>query len=401
MSVAPPNVALGRFKTKMRVLGVVLAFLGIGAVAQLPIADAAFLDTTNNGLSTFTAASCLGGADVQSGVATNAANGTQTVSISAVDPAASFLLFTSRHNSNRPVGSVIGGHLANATTLEFHRATNESSPVPITINWHIVEYSCGLSVQRGITELNTNTVNQAIAAVGSVDDAFVTFSRTVAATDGGCTDNDLSTGRLTSTSNLRFVSNDTGSPFHSAYWQVIEFTDPAMVSVQHGTTSIGSGSTSVDVTLPTAVDLTKTFALTSVRGSGSNAASTMVAPELTSATNLHLARGSTDDFITELAWQVIELHDGSSVQHGDTSVSAGTGSVTETIAAVDLSKATAFTGGQMGSGQNGGTTPFAGDDITGSASAMLTFNSTTQLAITRDHTVDSAVFPWFVVEWGS
>ena len=45
------------------------------------------------------------------------------LTIGAVDPARSFLLFGTAHDSNRPVGSEVGGHLVDATTIEFERAT--------------------------------------------------------------------------------------------------------------------------------------------------------------------------------------------------------------------------------------------------------------------------------------
>src|SRR4051812_31715184 len=44
---------------------------------------------------------------VQSGTAVNSANGIQTISISSVDMTKSVLIFQTRSNSNRPVGSLV------------------------------------------------------------------------------------------------------------------------------------------------------------------------------------------------------------------------------------------------------------------------------------------------------
>jgi hypothetical protein len=85
---------------------------------------------------------------VQSGTATSSANGTITVPITNVDPAKSFLVFQTRHNLNRPVGSMIRGRIdATGDNLEFTRVTDETSTM--TIQWYVVEFLSGVSVQRG------------------------------------------------------------------------------------------------------------------------------------------------------------------------------------------------------------------------------------------------------------
>ena len=67
-------------------------------------------------------------AGVQHGSAVSSGNGTVTVPIAPVDTSKSFLMFNSRHNSNRPVGSMVRGRIASPTSLEFVRVTNETAP---------------------------------------------------------------------------------------------------------------------------------------------------------------------------------------------------------------------------------------------------------------------------------
>src|SRR3990172_3010132 len=83
---------------------------------------------------------------VQSGTATSTGNGTTTVSINSVDASKAFLVFQTRHNSNRPPGSMVRGQILNATTLEFVRVTDETSTISIT--WSVVEHP-RVNVQRG------------------------------------------------------------------------------------------------------------------------------------------------------------------------------------------------------------------------------------------------------------
>lgn len=99
------------------------------------------------------------GVSVQTGTATVTIDGTVTVNIpSAVNPVRSFLIFNARHNSNRPVGSYVRGRIASATTLEFVRVTNEGAGrPPINVQWYVVEYDSGVSVQRGSVDQEDNS----------------------------------------------------------------------------------------------------------------------------------------------------------------------------------------------------------------------------------------------------
>jgi len=367
----------------------------------LASAAAATVTGSTSAAQTVSTSSCFYKPTVQSGSTTNAANGTTTVTISSVDPTKAFLLFNLRSNSNRPVASEVGGRIASATSLEFIRVTDEATPATITIQWYVIEYNCGVKVQRGTVAQSSTSTDVAITAVASTAQAFVTWSKTAASADTSWADNDPVLGDLTATNNVQFRV-DTATSAHTIYWQVVEFTDSSMISVQRGTTSLASGTSSTTATLGSAVATSRTFVLVGTRsfGNGTDIGSGLVRGRLTSSTQVTLDRSATSYAVDEIGWQAIELKDGSKVQSGSLNLASGTASGTASLTAVDASRATAFAAGQTGGGQNGGRTSYTADDILGVGTATLAVTSSTQLTVTRANTSAAADIPWFVVEWG-
>lgn len=186
------------------------------------------------------------------------------------------------------------------------------------------------------------------------------------------------------------------------YWQVVEFTNPTKIKVQRGTTSLTGAATSTTATLGTAVDTTKTFVLASTRssGGGTDIGSGMVRARLTNSTTVTLDRSLANYAVTEIAWQAIELQEGSSVQSGTASFATSASTATAALSAVVLGRTTAFASLQTGGGQNGGRTSYASNDVIGVATATLDLTSTTQLTLTRTSTAGPADLAWFVVSWG-
>ena len=101
--------------------------------------------------------------DIQSG-RTTIANGaaTTSVTITAVDPTKSFLVFSVRGDAARAGDILVSGRLANATTLEFDRFDVNGT---MTIEWSVVEFVSGVTVQRGTSTMTTTTVDVPISAV--------------------------------------------------------------------------------------------------------------------------------------------------------------------------------------------------------------------------------------------
>ena len=327
---------------------------------------------------------------------------TVTVSITSVDTAKSFLVFQTRHNSNRPVASYLSGRLATATSLEFVKVSDESAGAGVVnIRWYVVEFEGGVRVQRGEVSQSATTINVGITAVASLSQAFVTWSKTPFSGDGSWGTDDPVVCELTTTSNLQCRVNATNAD-HVIRWQVVEFTDPAIVNVQKGSTSLIGTALSTTATLGTAVDVSKTFVLASYRtaGGGADVGANMLRAQLTGSTTISFDRdisGSPDD-LTEITWQAVELKDGSSVQRGSANFASASAQASASISSVDTSRSVAFASVQPVGGQNMGKSPYAGDDIIGVGSATLALSST-QITLDRDSTVAAADIGWFVVQF--
>lgn len=340
-------------------LAVVLVAIAAAAVWRT---SAVFVDTAPVPGNSFTTTDCFQARvnQVLTGQTTSSANGIVSVPISPVDPTKSFLIFETRHNLNRPVASEIRGRIADSTTLEFGRATNEGAPVTVTIRWYVVEYACGVKVQRGQVNQTATTVDIPITPVASLSQAFVTWSKTPDVADQSWDQNDPVVMELTSTGNLQLRANATGAS-HIIWWQVVEFTNPGDISVQRGSTSLTGAAVSTTDAIPTPVDVTRTFVLVDYQtsGTGADIGARMLRARLTNSTTITLDRSvsGTPDDITEIQWQAVELKDGSRVRRGSASLAAGVASIVVGLYTIDPSRSVPFASVQNGGGQNAGRSP--------------------------------------------
>lgn len=383
----------------------VLAFVlaGIGASS----AAAWFTHTGHVPDNAFTTGSCMVPRvkDVQRGTLSHTVNGSVAVAVTSVDTSRAFLLFTTSHGSSRPPESLLRGTLASSTSLQFTRDSNATTPAAIDVSWSLVEYECGVLVQRGQLTQSATTVSATLGTpVGDLSRAFVTFSKTADAGSNLWTADDSTTVELASTTRLDAVAYQVNG--HILAWQVIEFTTAGAAAVQRGTTSLGSTQLSTTISLPTAVDLSTTFVLTSVaQGNGGNGSgSRFVTARLTGATSLVIERGSTNsESLHRIAWQVVDLRDGSAVTTGTESFAAGSGSATVAVGPVDLRRAAPLTTFDFGGGSSGGSSdqPQSGSTFfVGGASWRLDLLDESQLQLTRGSTSGASVVQWQVVEWG-
>ncbi len=306
---------------------------------------------------------------VQSGTAVSSANGIQTIAISSIDPTKSFLIFETRSDSNRPVGSTVRGRLASATTLEFERVTNGAAPepAPINIQWYVVTFGAGVKVQRGEAVQSSPTINVAITAVASLSQAFVLWSKTPFSSDSEWGSDDHSLAELTSTTNLQLRA-DAANANMIVSWQVVEFTDAADINVQKGSITSMTGTTTSVTAALSPVDVSKTFVLVGWRtsGGGTTIGTRMLRARLTNSTTVTIDRSVSGDDITEIVWQAIELKDASTVLGGTTNFPAGTSTAAVSLPSMmNARRAVAFGSAQSGSGQNMGRSPYVADDVIG------------------------------------
>src|SRR5579883_2435937 len=139
----------------------------------------------------------------QSGTATLATNATTvTATISSVTTTQAILFFSTSTNSTAVSNFGITGTITNATTLTFARGGTGTAA---TIQWYVVEFSSGVTVQRGSTTIATgaNTTNVAITAV-NLANSFPIISTSQNTTAGNSlTSSGEVNASLTSTTQLR------------------------------------------------------------------------------------------------------------------------------------------------------------------------------------------------------
>ena len=221
---------------------------------------------------------------------------------------------------------MLRGRIASSTTVEFVRATTETSP--INIQWYVVEYAAGIRVQRGEVNQTNTTINVPLAALTSVNQAFVTCSKTPDPTETTFSDSDPVVGELTATTNLQLRVSSAPSAGPVISWQVIEFLNPASLDVQKGSVTNLTGTNLVaTATLAAPVNTNSTFLLAGYRtsGSGTSIGARLVRAQLTDASTVTFDRsiaGVPDD-ISEIFWQAVQLNDGSAVQRGSVNFANG------------------------------------------------------------------------------
>lgn len=340
---------------------------------------------------------------IQSGSFTHqTTNGTrnQTITLSsAIDPSKSYLIFQSRHNSADPGGSMIRGRIRDANTLEFESVFDSTRT--INVQWYIVEYSSGVQVQRGSFNQSNATTNISLTTpVASTNQAFVTWSKTPTRSDSVWSSDDPIAGYLSSSGNVRFRASG-GNGNHTVWWQVIEYTDPADISVQTVFTSMTGNQTNRNISI-SSVDLSRSFVLASFRsgGSGSDIDERMMSAEFNSNNQVRIRREGSGDDLDEVILQVVTLNDGTAVQGGVTRIRAGQSSASDSLSAITVANAIAFGSVQPSSGQAMGRVDYDSNDIIGEGSATLTLASNA-ITLTRNSTNDDTRIGWFVLDFSS
>jgi len=335
---------------------------------------------------------------VQSGIAQSTTNGTVRVAITPVDLAKSFLVFSTRHDLDRPVTSVRGRIAPDGAALDFVRETDETSAVDIA--WYVVTYPCGVKVQHGEVMSGPLTTDVTLDRLSATDQAFVLWSKSVESFDQVWSDDDPTIAEITSRTNLQFRHSGIETA-HMIYWQVVEFTEPATISVQRGTTSIVGPDLVSIVTLPRAVDVTRAFPLVSFRmndGTMYDASAHMIGAILTGPKRLVIARSTagTND-ITEILWEVVELKDGSAVQHDRATLANGVANAALTVARFEADRAYAFATVQGSNGLSLGQTNYTVDGTTGVSSFTFELTGGDRLTLTRANPAGVARVGWVVV----
>jgi hypothetical protein len=339
---------------------------------------------------------------VQTGASSISVNGTVNVPITPVVPERSVLYYQARSGSDRPVGTVVRARIASANTLELARATDESPPARIDVRYYIVEYSNGVRVRRGSTVQGATTVNGSFSPdLASTAQAFVTWGKTAGATDYIWDWNDPNVVELRDLRTVQ-IRVDGIKVNHNVGWEVVELTNPADIAVQRGSLTLSTTALFGEATIaPVALD--KAFVLVGFRspGDGNDMGARMLAATFNGASKVRVDRqitGGGNDNLDEVAWQAVELRDGSFVQAATVDIGSNLAAGRATLpTAVDPARTIAFASVEQGAGQSMGSTPYASGDQASVCSATLTV-SATEVQAERGFTSSSCRLATFVVQ---
>ncbi|MCP4967152.1 MAG: tandem-95 repeat protein, partial [bacterium] len=323
---------------------------------------------------------------IQKGTATiDGGSFSTTATISAVDLTKSFLVFSVRENTSYADEGLVAGQLTDSTTVAFERNYATST---ITIEWSVVEFASGVTVQRGSSTPSATVTDIPIAAVDLTRSFPIVSQRTSILTT---TDGAFLQARFSATDNLELSTNQvTGNVFE---WQVVQYNDAV---VQSGDVSFASGD-AVRTATVSSVDPTKSWLVYGYRtesSSNANIGEKLIRGQVTDSTTLMFDR-STTGTTNELSWFLVEFQDSTEVQHASVAFASSGTTQDVTISSVDPARSIAVGGYQM----TGGRSPYTSDDRAGVAWFTLDLTASTNLQVQRDAALATADLGWFVVHW--
>ncbi len=271
---------------------------------------------------------------VQTGTVTMS-TATQTAAITTVDTSRSFVVCTNRTNSSNPTNRATCVLGASSVTITSS-ATNASE----VVRWHVVEFEGGVTVQRGTASFSTtdSLLNVGISTV-DLSKSFVLISERMNSTNQGIDDQWTIRARLTTTTNLELSRNGTGTALTVA-WQVVQMEG---ASVQRGLTTIAAAASSATAAIGS-VTTGASFLVMSRRGAVASAGietQYQGRGEISNGTTLTFSRDSTTNSV-EVAWEVVTLSDGTSVQRGAAAAATTETILNATLSAVVLAQSVPF-----------------------------------------------------------
>lgn len=382
----------------------VLAVFPLTAVFTTGVAWALFVSTDTVASNDFATAACFDAelGSVQSGETVHAVNGNVSVPITAVDPSGSFVVASVRSASNEPADSVVQVQLdAGGTSVELDRLTDTGAPPQVIVAWSVVEYTCGVTVQRGV--VNGNGSGQVDIPISSVDlsSSFALSSTSPAASATQYDADDSLLVELTAPTTLRVRTAGAAiAATRSIAWQVVSFDDPGDASTLTLAGTLAAGAATTTLTIPTPVDPTSTFILASATTSstGVDVSERQLRARLVDATTVEISRLGTGTAM-DISVQVVTLRDGTSVRHGFVDFLPGQPVRTVDIEPVDPQRSTALATVATPGIASGGQTDHAVDDVAGEASATFALTNSDTLSVQRSSTASNASFGWQVIEW--
>ena len=196
---------------------------------------------------------------VQSGIVTiadNSASGTYAT-LTPVDMDKAFLMFSVRHNNvslQDCRDTQVRGVLTDSTTVTFDRAGAASGQGICVVSWFVIEYTSGVTVQRGTVDgINATTHNVTLKNAVTLAQSWPIVS------EQGWTNYDYGfadtvQAEITTTTNLALTVSGNASS-HDFAWQVIDYTG---ANVQKSTKDLAN-TDNIQTSTITSVTMDQTF----------------------------------------------------------------------------------------------------------------------------------------------
>lgn len=368
------------------------------------LAWALYLSTDSVAGNAFSTSDCFDArlATVQSGQITSSANGITPVTIAAVEPTAAFLTYSVRSNSTKPGDTLVVGSLTNATTIDFLRQTDTVTPPPVVIEWSVVEYACGVTVQRGSGPGDgTSVVDFAVTDVDPAS-SFVLGGSVAAGVETAFGGEDIQIVELVGTDTVRFrTAGNSLSVNRALSFQLIEFDNAGDVATEVVTGTVPAGTATQTFTLaqPVATDATMVVASLATPDAASPIAQRLVRARLLDGSTVEVQRAATGQPL-EVSIQVVQFLDGTTVQHGVVDLGPAETSTIIPISPVDLARSTVGSTVSVSGASSGGSTDHVSSELPGEAMVAATFNDASTLGIERSPSSSTASFAWQVITWG-
>ncbi|HEX9779950.1 MAG TPA: hypothetical protein VGB20_01900, partial [bacterium] len=304
-----------------------------------------------------------------------------TVTISQVDVQKSVIFVTMAPNSTAVENGLVTAEFFSPTQIYISR---QSTSLPTTVEWTVVEFNGDTFVQSGLSIVNKDSAGRSVSLAVPVDltKSFVVISMNSPAV-ASVTDTMISAG-MTDANTLTLTRQaTTGSVQVVVAWQVVEVQKD--VQVQRGSTTVSTGSATATLS-PALAATGKALLLFTTRAAGNNVnyATGTLTGEITDTSTLTFTR-RTSQFSCIAEWFVLEFLDATTVQRGKVT-GWTTASTSATPSAVDTGRSWVITSA------NTSATTAANNHMHTAA-----LSGSTTVALTRSGTTSSDV-AWQVVE---
>lgn len=307
----------------------------------------------------------------------------------SVDMSKTILFFNADLDSAGTASAHITAKLTSSSQVTI---TRSASVVAINYSFSVVEYTSGVTVQRGTfapgTAWSTGTT---LMATVDTSKAFVIVNSRQSSRFPPR--EWMTRCRISSAIELTFNKSVTIGGV-TVEWQVVEY-DGANIYTNYSEVnglSVGT-STSTNVTLPTPVDLTKTIVIYSFQTSDASVTSSSgYQAKFTDSSTLNFSRTGSTSLTNRISYAVIEFTDGTTVQSGENTHAAVDTQDLIDITPVSLDKSIVYVTGHDRYGAK-----FFG--TTDASIIGHKFLDTDTIQFDRLNSTGIATYTWFVVEF--